>query len=76
MIPKIYLISREADLDSLKASLHLTPLSAIVVADPRDLQKAMELCPTAEVLSRPIGIFADFEEPLTAVNDDGSLTNV
>jgi hypothetical protein len=74
--PKVYLISRELteeQREKVLAALSVTPLAGIIAADPRDIQKAVELCPNAETLQRPIGILADFAFPLTAVNEDGSL---
>lgn len=76
MTPKVYLISRnltDEQRDVVQAALSITPLSAIVVADARDVLKALELCSKAEVLKQPIAILADFENILTAVNEDGSL---
>lgn len=76
MTPKIYLISRKATEEQvarIKDALGITPLAAVVAADPRDVLKASEFCSTAEVLHRPIAILADFDTPLTAVNEDGSL---
>ena len=76
MNPKIYLISRKADREKIRVALAITPLQAIVVADPRDINTAEDLCEHRTVLSRPIGILADCDAPLTAVNDDGTLTSV
>lgn len=76
MTPKVYLISRKAteeQLNLVKDALSITPLAAVVATDPRDVMKAMEFCSKAEVLHRPIAIFADFDSPLTAINEDGTL---
>ena len=75
--PKVYLISRkmtDEQRDKAKAALSLTPLQAVVAADPRDVQTAQEFCNVSQVLNRPIAVYADFDVPLTAVNEDGSLT--
>jgi hypothetical protein len=76
MTPKIYLVSRDItpeQRDEVLRALSITPLAAVIVADPRDINQAIELCRTAEVLHQPIAILAGFENPLTAVNEDGSL---
>jgi hypothetical protein len=75
--PKVYLIKRtltDEQKDVVKAALSITPLSAVVVTDPRDTVSALEYCTEARVLARPIAILAEFDSPLTAVNEDGSLT--
>jgi hypothetical protein len=79
LTPKVYLVKRgltTEQTEKIQAALSITPLSAIVVTDPRDVNTAMELCDRAEVLHRPIAIFADFENLLTAINEDGSLCPV
>jgi len=76
LIPKIYLISRKADLEKVQTALAITPLQAVIVADPRDVNAPEKICEHRTVLSRPIGILADFDAPLTAVNPDGTLTPV
>ncbi len=73
--PKLYLISRKLtteQIDNIRAALSITPLAAVVTPDIRDSQIANEFG-TATDLQRPIAILADFDEPLTAVNSDGSL---
>jgi hypothetical protein len=75
-IPKIYLIKRSLtpeQIQRIKETLLVTPLSAIVVADARDINTALELSDKAEVLNQPIAILADFDSVLTAINPDGSL---
>ena len=74
--PKVYLISRkltEEQRDQIKAALSITPLQAVIATDPRDTVTAFEFCDKVEVLHRPIAVYADFDSPLTAVNEDGSL---
>ena len=76
MTPKVYLISRtltDEQRERIQTALSITPLSAVVVADPRDVAMGMEFCQAATVLQRPIAILAEFDFPLTAVNEDGSL---
>ena len=78
MCPKLYLISRKLtaeQIEEIKRQLSLTPLAAVVTPDIRDSQIANEFG-TATPLASPIAILADFEEPLTAVNEDGSLCPV
>jgi hypothetical protein len=74
--PKVYLISRtltDEQADQVRAALGITPLAAVVIADPRDAEKATKFCDNIESLRQPIAIMADFAVPLTAVNEDGSL---
>jgi len=76
MIPKLYLIGRgltEEQVERVRQALAVTPLDALVVSDPRDAELAKQYCETVTALSRPIAILADFDAPLTAVNEDGSL---
>lgn len=74
-IPKVYLISRNLTAEqksAAQAALALTPLAAIITPDIRDSQIAKEYCETVAPLDQPIAILADFEEPLTALNPDGT----
>lgn len=76
MTPKIYLIKRNLspeERDLVAAALRITPLDAIIPADLRDIDQAKEFSEAVANLQRPIAILADFETPLTAVNEDGSL---
>lgn len=77
--PKLYLISRKLtaeQIEEIKRQLTITPLAAVVTPDIRDEKLAHEFCESASALASPIAILADFEEPLTAVNEDGSLCPV
>lgn len=74
--PKVYLISRrltDEQRDIIKSALGITPLHAIIIADPRDSRLAAEFCEAVSTLQQPIAILADFDSPLTALNEDGSL---
>ena len=76
MPPKLYLIGRgltEEQVERVRQALAVTPLDALIVSDPRDADTAKQYCETITALSRPIAILADFDAPLTAVNEDGSL---
>lgn len=74
--PTVYLISKRADIDQVKQALLITPLSAVVIADIRDAAFAKQLCDTVSNLQGPIAIVADFEEPLTAIDENGTLCPV
>jgi hypothetical protein len=77
--PKVYLISRtltDEQKEQVQQALSITPLAAIIVADPRDLPLALSICDKAQVLHHPVAVLAEFEHPLTAVNEDGSLTTL
>jgi hypothetical protein len=74
--PKVYLISRnltDEQRDQVKAALSITPLDTVICPDLRDTEAAHEFAPNYSILARPIAILADFDSPLTAVNEDGSL---
>ena len=74
--PKVYLISRKLTTDQFErivSALKITPLSAAVVCDPRDVELAKQFCETAQTLQRPIAIVAEFDFPFLALNEDGSL---
>lgn len=79
MTPKIYLISRKLtaeQLERVQQALSITPLAAVVVTDTRDLALAKQFSENAGIIHDPIAILADFEEPLIALNEDGSLCRV
>jgi hypothetical protein len=79
MIPKIYLISRSLtpeQLERVRRALSITPLAAVVVADARDLGFAKQFSENTGLIHDPIAILADFDEPLTALNEDGSICQV
>lgn len=79
MTPKVYLISRKLTAEQIEVvqrALSITPLAAIVTTDPRDKSLAESFCERATALQQPIAILADFTDPLTAVNDDGTLTTI
>jgi hypothetical protein len=74
--PTVYLISRRLTTEQLQDAqnkLAITPLAAVVICDPRDADFAKQFCDTVSNLRQPIAIVADFEEPLTAVDENGSL---
>lgn len=76
MTPKIYLISRnltQEQVSKIREALSITPLQTIIVADARDVDGARPFCEAVTGLSEPIAIFADFENPLTALSLDGTL---
>lgn len=76
MTPKIYLISRNLDPEQLarvQQALSITPLAAVVVTDIRDLALAKQFSENAGVIHDAIAILADFEEPLTALQEDGAV---
>jgi hypothetical protein len=73
---KVFLIKRDLtdeQKEQVQAALSITPLAALVVTDPRDVLNALSFCQTAQVLNHPVGVLADFENILTAINEDGSL---
>lgn len=75
-IPTVYLVSKRAtpeQIERIKEALSLTPVAAFVVADPRDALWATQFHDTVTPLKQPIAIVADFENPLTAVDENGSL---
>lgn len=77
--PPVYLISRNLtpeQIEAVKAALLITPLSAVVICDSRDAQLAHNFCDTVSNLQRPIAIVADFEEPLTAIDETGTLQTI
>lgn len=74
--PPVYLISRRLtpeQIETVKAALLITPLSAVVICDSRDAQLAHNFSDTVSNLQRPIAIVADFEAPLTAIDESGNL---
>lgn len=78
-VPTLYLISRKLSveqIDDIRAALSITPLSAVVTPDIRDEKLAAEFGGEVTLLNHPIAILADFDEPLIAVNSDGSLCPV
>ena len=79
MTPKVYLISRkltDEQRETVERALSITPLAAIIPADPRDIELAIKYCELVSTLQQPIAILADFDLPLTAINEDGSLCPV
>ena len=79
MIPKIYLIDRRLTPEQkelVQAALAIHPLDAIIYTDRRDEGMAAEYSEKKFELHRPIAILAEFDSPLTAVNEDGSLCQV
>ena len=77
--PKVYLISRkltDEQREQAKAVLSITPLDCVICLDVRDLQTAQQFAAVSSQLARPIAILADFDSPLTAVNEDGSLCHL
>lgn len=74
--PKVYLLSRtltDEQKEQVQLALSITPLAAIIVTDPRDLPLALSICDKAQVLHHPVAVLAEFENPLTAIAEDGSL---
>lgn len=74
--PSVYFISRNLtpeQIQSIREMLLCTPLAAVIVCDPRDAEVAANFSDVTSFLPRPIAIVADFPDPLTAVNPDGSL---
>jgi hypothetical protein len=76
MAPKIYLISSKASeeqVERIKSALSLTPVDVVVATAPQLGDFCRKFSEDVTGLNRPIAIVADFEAPLTAINDDGSL---
>lgn len=76
MAPTIYLISRSLTEDQSQAvadQLSLTPIDVCIVSSAADVNLAKRFSEMVTGLHRPIAIIADFEKPLTAINEDGSL---
>lgn len=74
--PPVYLISRRLtpeQIEAVKAALLITPLSAVVICDARDAAFAKNFADDVTTLQRPIAIVADFESPITAVDETGAL---
>ena len=77
--PKVYLIKRglkNEEMAAVLSALSIHPLDAVIYADVRDGAEAQEYAEKTFELHRPIAILADFDAPLTAINDDGSLCPV
>jgi len=75
--PTVYLISKrltDEQIEAVKAALVITPLSCVVICDPRDAAFAHNFSDTVSNLQRPIALVADFEQPLTAITETGSLS--
>jgi hypothetical protein len=78
-IPTIYLISKRLtpeQIESVKAALLITPLSCVVICDPRDASFAHNFSDTVSNLKQPIALVADFESPLTAIDENGTLVSL
>jgi hypothetical protein len=74
--PTVYLISKRLtpdQVEAVKATLLITPLSCVVICDPRDAALAHNFSDTVSNLKQPIALVADFDEPLTALDETGSL---
>ena len=74
--PMIYLVSKRLSpeqIEAVKSALLITPLSAAVICDSRDASLAHNFCDTVSNLQRPIALVADFEVPLTAIDENGNL---
>lgn len=74
--PTIYLVSsrltaEQADL--IAQAFRITPLSAVIISDPRHAELAKLFSETVSTLKQPIALVADFETPLTAIDENGSL---
>jgi hypothetical protein len=74
--PTVYLVSNKLtpeQIETVKAALLITPLSAVIICDIRDAAFAHNFCDTVSNLKQPIALVADFDEPLTALDETGSL---
>lgn len=74
--PPVYLISSKLSpeqIEQVKSLLLITPLAAVIICDPRDAVLAHNFCDIVSNLRQPIALVADFEVPLTAVDENGSL---
>jgi hypothetical protein len=79
MPPSIYLISKnltEEQIQAIVDALSITPLDLVLVTSAQDVPLAKRFSETVTGLHRPIAILADFEKPLTAVTEDGTLEAV
>lgn len=77
--PPVYLISKRltpALIEEIKAALLITPLAAVVICDPRDAELAHNFSDTVSNLQQPIAVIADFDAPLTALDENGSLCHL
>lgn len=75
-IPTVYLVSRRLSPEQIqqaREALQITPLAAAVICDPRDADFAKQFSDSVTTLQQPIVIVADFEAPLTAVDENGKL---
>jgi hypothetical protein len=75
-LPIIYLIRRDAvDSDAVKDVVRITPLSAALAASPADAEAARKITDQEILGARgaPLAIVANFEHPVVAVHDDGSV---
>lgn len=77
-LPRIYLIKRSAVRDeAVQHALDITPVCAVLAPSSDALNDAEHMGDTHTLLNgAPIAIVADFEHPLSAINEDGSVTIV
>lgn len=74
--PKVYLISSklsEEQILRIQNALSITPVDVVVATAPHLGDLARKFSEDVTGLNRPIAIVADFEVPLTALNEDGSV---
>lgn len=76
--PPVYLVSSKLSLEQIeqvKRLLLITPLSAVIICNPRDAALAHNFCDIVSTLRQPIAIVADFETPLTALTENGTFVS-
>jgi hypothetical protein len=76
MPPKVYLISSkvsEEQIQKIQDALSLTPVDVVISTAPQLGDFCRKFSEAVTGLNRPIAIVADFEAPLTALNEDGSV---
>lgn len=76
-LPRIYLIKRSAVQDeAVQHALDINPVSAILAANAQDGEAAEVLGPVNLLHGAPIAIVAEFDHPLAAINEDGSVETI
>ena len=76
-LPRIYLVNRNAAQEEfVQHALDINPPSQALVVTPGDAQVVTALGEVHVLSGAPIAIVAEFDHPLSAINEDGSVTIV
>lgn len=76
-LPRIYLIKRSAVRDeAVQHALDINPVSVILATSAQDGEAAEALGAVNLITGAPIGVIAEFDHPLAAINEDGSVSIV